>query len=376
MKPRLQLLVGFTLSLLTVGSTQECTGHQLRGVRIQLASGPRTITVSLEENQKLDVSFRDKNKKSFTNAGSHTINIKEKDSKYCLDSPTLPFEEACAHAGDTLFLLSNRTTTWTLGCPPDSGGRTASCPDEPPPLRLQAVLLGLDSGVFAFKWRPNHADTRILLRWESFGTHYGGSDWNDFLVSRGVNGRPCRVYSEALNVNVSCDATKDYMTFGSFTGGFAEVANDFAFPCEDLQQDSAASDRPERDPGAPGTPSPGGVPPKPTLWNVLEIVGAGALVVIAVVLVPCVVASVVKRVRKSKSSREAAITADDLHDPGRDDDRKDDHDYCYIDMAVLNSELEEERRATRTDHGGETTSLRSHDSENSLYGTGLAEGRA
>ncbi|XP_063613442.1 uncharacterized protein LOC134786731 [Penaeus indicus] len=249
MKLRLKLVVSFALSLLTVCSTQECTGHQLRGVRIQLASGPRTVTVSLEKNQKLDVTLRDKNQTSFTSAGSHTIHIKKKDSEFCVDSPTLPLEEDCADGGNSLFLLSSKTTTWALDCPPDSDGLTGSCSGGLHPLRLQSVILGLDSGDFAFEWRPNVTDTYICPAWEKFIQLYTNPGWNRILVSRGVNGRPCRVYSEALKINVSCDAAKDYLAFGSFDGNFAEVASDFALPCEDLQQDSAFSDRPERDPG-------------------------------------------------------------------------------------------------------------------------------
>lgn len=100
----------------------------------------------------------------------------------------------------------------------------------------------------------------------------------------------------------------------------------------------------------------------------LAFVGAGILVVIAVVLVPCAVVLVGVKMRKARSSREAAITADDLHDPGRDDDREDEHICCYIDMADLRSQLEEERRATHTQPVRWTTGVRRHNSENSLYG--------
>ncbi|XP_037804770.1 uncharacterized protein LOC119599085 [Penaeus monodon] len=193
MKLRLKLLLSFALSLLPLCSTQECKSHRLRGVRIQLASGPRNITVSLEKNHQLDVTLGDKNRKSFTNEGRkcHTINIKEKESKFCVASPTLPFEETCGDGGDALFLLSSMTATWTLDCPPDFSARIGSCSGELHPQRLQAVLLGSDSEYFAFKWRPNLRDTSILPSWENFGQTFRGhnpSGWNDISVSRDVSG--------------------------------------------------------------------------------------------------------------------------------------------------------------------------------------------
>ncbi|XP_047488453.1 uncharacterized protein LOC125038873 [Penaeus chinensis] len=196
-------------------------------------------------------------------------------------------------------------------------------------------------------------------------------------ISQG--GRPCRVYSEALNLDVSCDEAEKFIAFGSVNEAYTEVASNFALPCEYLPQDSACNDRRKRN-APPGLLRPAVFLPslfKPILDEVavvgLVTLNAIALVlfICVVVLLLCVVALVVVKVRKSRSSREAAIAADDLHDPGRDDDREDEHIYCSIDVDDLRPQLEEERRATHAQPGGGKTGVRRCNSENSLYGAVL-----
>ncbi|XP_063602797.1 uncharacterized protein LOC134778807 isoform X2 [Penaeus indicus] len=278
-------------------------------------------------------------------------------SNFCVAAPTLLGNETCSGNQDVISLRTSSTTSWKLDCP-----GVAEAPQGSRQCRrhqLYAVHLGLDSIPASFYWKPKAMATGLAVSDKDRSRQIWAMDttiWKDVTLGRD-SGRPCRVCSERLNASFSCAqklTSEEYITFESINENINKSISYFAFECSGIPDENVTE-----------SPSPSDVPPMPPqtvpLWNVLAIVGAVDLVAIAVVLV-------VVKVRKSRSSREAAIPADDLHDPGRDDDREDDHDYCYVDLPVSNAQLEQERRATRTDCGGETTSLRSHDSENSAYG--------
>ncbi|XP_063602804.1 uncharacterized protein LOC134778811 isoform X2 [Penaeus indicus] len=244
-------------------------------------------------------------------------------SNFCMAAPTLLGREICSGSHDVLSLRTSSTTSWKLDCP-----GVAEAPQGSRQCRrhqLYAVHLGLDSIPASFYWKPKAMATGLAVSDKDCSRQIWAMDttiWKDVTLGRD-SGRPCRVCSERLNVSFSCAqklTSEEYITFESINENFIKSISYFAFECSGIPDENVTE-----------SPSPSDVPPMPPLmvplWNVLAIVGAVALVAIAVVLV-------VVKVRKSRSSREAAIPADDLHDPGRDDDREDDHDYCYVDVAV------------------------------------------
>ncbi|XP_037804771.1 uncharacterized protein LOC119599086 [Penaeus monodon] len=142
MKLRLKLLLSFALSLLPLCSTQGCKSYQVRGFIIQLDSGPRNITVSLEKNQNMDLKLAHyRVSRTFRERMCHVINIKKRGPWFCVESETLSFTEVCRRGGESLHLFSYASATWTLDCPPDSGSRTLSCSGDLHPLRLQRCSL-------------------------------------------------------------------------------------------------------------------------------------------------------------------------------------------------------------------------------------------
>ncbi|XP_047488782.1 uncharacterized protein LOC125039093 isoform X2 [Penaeus chinensis] len=301
MKPRMKLRICFAFSLLTLGQARDCEIYRVRGFKIPLSVGSRNVSVLLEKDMKIWVTYQQQNVLTATERKWHDLTTKKNGSTFCVAAPTILGEEICRSLNVISFRTSS-TTSWKLDCPgvAEAPQGTRQCRRH----QLYAVYLGLDSIPASFYWEPTAVATGLAAS----DKNHSQQIW-------------------AMDTTVLKDVT--------------------------LGRDSGENVTESR--------SPSVVPPSPP-WRALATVGAVlVLVVIAVVLV-------VVRVRKSRSSRQAAIPADDLHDPGCDGDREDNPDYCYIDLVVLKTQLEEERRATRTDHGGETTSLRSHDSENSMYG--------
>ncbi|XP_069973721.1 uncharacterized protein [Penaeus vannamei] len=242
-------------------------------------------------------------------------------SAFCVDAPTLLGDETCSHQKRELILRTSDTTSWKLDCP-----GVVQAPEGPPQCRhhqLHAAYLGVDSVPASFYWRPNALATGLSATGKDYATQAWAKDsgtWKDVNFGSDPGGRPCRVYSKRLNLSSPCSQTltsEDYITFKSIDKDVVTRTSYFALNCSGIPDETVA-----------GTPTEDS-------WPVSAIVGTAVLVVIAVGVVVFAVVLVVK-LRKSRSSRETAIPADDLHN-------------------------------------GETTSLRSHDSENSLYGVILSD---
>ncbi|XP_047488781.1 uncharacterized protein LOC125039093 isoform X1 [Penaeus chinensis] len=353
MKPRMKLRICFAFSLLTLGQARDCEIYRVRGFKIPLSVGSRNVSVLLEKDMKIWVTYQQQNVLTATERKWHDLTTKKNGSTFCVAAPTILGEEICRSLNVISFRTSS-TTSWKLDCPgvAEAPQGTRQCRRH----QLYAVYLGLDSIPASFYWEPTAVATGLAASDKNHSQQIWAMDTTvlkDVTLGRDSGGRPCRICSKLLNRSSPCAQklrSEDYITFESIDKDNIPTISYFALECRGIPDENVTESR-----------SPSVVPPSPP-WRALATVGAVlVLVVIAVVLV-------VVRVRKSRSSRQAAIPADDLHDPGCDGDREDNPDYCYIDLVVLKTQLEEERRATRTDHGGETTSLRSHDSENSMYG--------
>ncbi|XP_037804680.1 uncharacterized protein LOC119599013 [Penaeus monodon] len=365
MRPRLKLRICFAFSFLLLCQAQDCEIYRVRGFEIPLDVGSRNVSVFLKRSMKIWISFEQYDGLSSTDRKWHHLTTMNNGSHFCVVAPTLLGTETCSNLKNVIILRTSSTTSWKLDCP-----GVAEAPQGSPQCRrhqLHAVYLGLDSVPASFYWKPNAVATGLAASDKDNSRQVWAKNtttWKDVTLGRDAGGechskvRPCQVCSKRLNISFPCAqklTSEDFITFESINEGIIKSTSSFALNCSGFPDETVA-----------GSPSSSDVSPETNPWNVLAIVGAVALVVIAVALV-------VVKVRKSRSSRQAAITADYLHDPGRDDDRKDDHDYCYIDLTALNAQLEEERKATHAEHDGETTSLRSHDSENSTYGEILSD---
>ncbi|XP_069973720.1 uncharacterized protein [Penaeus vannamei] len=316
MRPGSKLRICFALGLLTLSLTQECEILRIRGFKIPLDVGPRSVSVLLEENMKIWITFLQVGGLSSKAKQWHNIATLKKGSAFCVDAPTLLGDETCSHQKRELILRTSDTTSWKLDCP-----GVVQAPEGPPQCRhhqLHAAYLGVDSVPASFYWRPNALATGLSATGKDYATQAWAKDsgtWKDVNFGSDPGGRPCRVYSKRLNLSSPCSQTltsEDYITFKSIDKDVVTRTSYFALNCSGIPDETVA-----------GTPTEDS-------WPVSAIVGTAVLVVIVVGVVVFAVVLVVK-LRKSRSSRKTAIPADDLHDPRRDADRKDEHDYCYID---------------------------------------------
>nr|XP_027226752.1 uncharacterized protein LOC113818764 [Penaeus vannamei] len=292
-------------------------------------------------------------------------------SAFCVDAPTLLGNETCDKK-NYLILITSSTTSWKLDCP-----GVAQAPEGTPQCRhylLYVLYLGLDSGPTSFYWKPNAVATRLkVINLSAEAKFHHETDvwakdtatWMDVNLGRDPDGGPCRVYSKRLHLSYQCSETFNKSHFLPFLGidkDHNRRPSYFAFNCSGIPE-VVSEDVPHKTELRSPLEI---VSHKTEPWFPFAIVAAVVVVVIGVVLVVITAVWVVVKVRKSRSSSQAAIPADDLHDPGRDD-RESEHEYWDIDSVVLRAQLEE-RRATRTRHDGGTTSLHRCKSENSLHG--------
>ncbi|XP_042869615.1 uncharacterized protein LOC122251633 [Penaeus japonicus] len=385
MRSRLKLQLFFALSLLAQCPAQECDSYRVRGFKIPLDSGQRKLSVFLERDMDLWISFGSFGEWLSSEEGQwHQFTAIKKGSEFCVEAPSLLNNKKCSN-NNVLILRSSLTTWWKLDCRWHS-----EAPEVSPHCRqhqLHAVYLGLDSAPVSLYWKPTATTTYLSASAPSYTQRFKAEDlfsWNDIHFEADYGDRPCRIRSESLNIISPCNKkfnNSNYVTFKSINNDGSTSTSYFELDCPGIQQGHV----PEGDTGTPPRDVPLSTNEKggwtwPRLWI---LIGSVFLVVFFLLLVVLVVLMMKRKKKPPHTARQVAIPAENLpprdshdhpHDPGSKDDQEEGHVYCYIDLAVLKSQLEEEERTTRTQHDGDTTSLASHDSENSLYAENLGYG--